>query len=558
MADEALVNVVPPVKDPNPNSGGGGFGPTPVMSDYLTFKTMGSSGLRAFGGYVREEFLPQLQGRNAQTVYREMSDNSPIIGGMLFAINAAMRKVEWRVNPASDTPEAIEKQEFVEGLMEDMGETWEDTIAESLSMLPFGYAPQELVYKRRRGPKPGMRLGKPLPGSKFDDGLIGWADLPLRGQDTIYKWFFDENGKWTGMSQMPWVGPLVDIPAEKLLLFRPSSHKGNPEGRSILRNAYRPYYFIKRLEEQEAILHERLNGIPVIRLPGEVVDRANAGDANAAAIVQSMKNIVINLRIDEQMGLILPSDVYQSNNGPTSVQTYGFELVSPGGGTGSVAADPVIQRHTNQMMMSTLADFLTLGHSKVGTQALSNSKEDMFFQAVEGYLNSNAAVLNRQGLARLWDLNGFDPELMPEIAPDMAQRMDLDVLGNFVQRMAQSGMPLFPNTDLQSALMDAAGLPDIADSSAGELLAEGDMQDVPPMATAGPLAAAALSQLQPERPKPGEEPGEEGGPPKNSPRDKIEKMIKASYLRRAAALTGGGPGTKSTKRARKRGTMPTR
>jgi hypothetical protein len=182
----------------------------------------------------------------------------------------------------------------------------------------------------------------------------------------------------------------------------------------------------------------------------------------------------------------------------------------------------------------------------------------MFFQAVEGYLNGNAAVLNRQGLARLWDLNGFDPDLMPEIAPDMAQRMDLDVLGNFVQRMAQSGMPLFPNTDLQSALMDAAGLPDIADGAAGELLAEGDLQDVPPMATSGPLAAAALAQLQPQ-PKPGEEPGEgEGAPPKNSPRDKIEKMIKASYLRRAAALAGGGPGTKSTKRARKRGTMPTR
>jgi hypothetical protein len=46
------------------------------------------------------------------------------------------------------------------------------------------------------------------------------------------------------------------------LLFRPHSPKNNPEGRSVIRNAYRAYYFIKRLEELEAIVSCRNGGRP--------------------------------------------------------------------------------------------------------------------------------------------------------------------------------------------------------------------------------------------------------------------------------------------------------
>src|SRR5581483_9309062 len=87
------------------------------------------------------------------------------------------------------------------------------------------------------------------------------------------KWFFDENGQVKGLTQQPWIGQLIDIPIDKLLLFRPSAHKNNPEGRSVLRNAYRSWFFTKRLEEQEAILIERMNGFPVIYVPSRLMRR---------------------------------------------------------------------------------------------------------------------------------------------------------------------------------------------------------------------------------------------------------------------------------------------
>ena len=46
---------------------------------------LGTSGLRRSGGFVHEEFLNQLRGRRGFLVYREMADNDPVIGSILYA-----------------------------------------------------------------------------------------------------------------------------------------------------------------------------------------------------------------------------------------------------------------------------------------------------------------------------------------------------------------------------------------------------------------------------------------------------------------------------------------
>jgi hypothetical protein len=456
------------VKSPTMDGSGGYM--APAMSAGMSFSDLGSSGLRQFSGWVREEFLQQLVGLQGARVYREMADNSAAVGSILFAISQAMRKVEWRTQPKDNSPAAQEAADFAESLRFDMSHTWDDFIAETLSMLTYGFAPHEIVYKRRNGKSPA----RGEPGSNYNDGRIGIRRLPIRGQDTIFKWFFDENGTVTGLTQQPWVGTLIDIPIEKLLLFRPTSHKGNPEGRSILRNSYRPYYFIKRLEELEAIMIERFGGLPVLTMPSQMLEAANSGDAVATQIVNEYKRMVRNVRIDEQMGLIIPSDVYQNANGPTSARMFEFKLVTPeGGGKGSVNPELAIERYKLEVLTSVLADFLTLGHSSRGTQSLAISKVDMFFQAIEGWLNSIAAVLNRFLLPRLWRLNGMDLTTMPEWIPDLAQRIDLDSLGTYVLALAQAGMTMFPDEDLENYLRDAAGMPDIGDNTQQDLMGVG-------------------------------------------------------------------------------------
>lgn len=429
----------------------------PVMSADLNFRDVGSYGLRQFSGYLRDEFLRALQGREAARTYREMGDNSPTVGAILFAVIQLMRRVDWPIEPANDSAEALKEAEFVQSLKDDMSHTWDEFMAEALSMLQYGYSLHEIVYKRRNGPDGETH-------SKYDDGRIGIKRLPVRGQDTVLKWFFDENGQYTGVRQQPWVGPLIDIPSEKTLLFRPLTHKANPEGRSILRSAYRPYYFVKRMEEQEAIWFERMSGFPVMSIPAALLTAAANGDAAALAAVNNYKKIISNVRIDEQMGLIKPSDPWMDANGqPSSLEQYKFELVTPSGGgsKGNAAMGTTIERYKLDILTSVLADFVQLGHGQRGTQSVAVQKVDMFFQAIEGWTTCIAEVLNRHLLPRLWRLNDLNPDLMPKFIPGMTQRIDLDALGNFMLHLSQAGMAVFPNFDLENYIRAAAGLPEI-------------------------------------------------------------------------------------------------
>ena len=460
----------------------------PVALPSMLWKDIGSTGLRQYSGWIREEFLRALQGREAARVFREMRDNSPTVGALMFAIHQTMRKIEWREEPPNDTGSQNKYTDFAHSLRFDMSNTWEEFVVEALSMLEFGFAPCEIVYKRRQGQRQSMAYDANMnaiqgtnvirgvtggPGvtgdaivdeasSKYDDGLIGIRRLPLRGQETILKWYFDPNGQVTGMQQQPWQGPLIDIPIEKLLIFRPMHYKGNPEGHSILRNSYRPYFFSKRIEEEEAILFERMNGIPVIYLPHDLLELAQTNSAagnQAAATVEYYRKMVTNVRIDEQMGIILPSNTYQNANGYSNVRMFDFELKVPSNSSLRVDSDKVLHRYSLDILKTAMADFIDLGHQARGTQNLAVSKVDMFFQAISGWLFAMAAVLNRYMLPRVWDLNGWSLDTVPEYVPDLAQRIDLDVIGNFILRLAQAGARLFPDDDLENYLRDAAGMP---------------------------------------------------------------------------------------------------
>jgi hypothetical protein len=516
------------------------WGPIPVLTDGMTFWELGQTGLRQFSGWVREEFLQTLIGRQGAQKFREMRDNDAQVGGMLFAIEATMRKVEWRVDPAAEGGGGKEFSDFIESCMHDMSSSWAEVVSDHLSYLTYGFSWNELVYKKRLGRKPGMDPRYPseeLPASEYDDGKVGWRRMPGRSQDTIIKWFFDRNGQTKGVTQQPWVGPLIDMPIDKAILHRPTHYKNNPEGRSILRNSYVAYYYKKRLQEQEAILFERLGGVPVIYIPGEILQLASKGDGDALAQVSMYKRIAINLRTDEQMGLVLPSTTYEGATGPTAVQQYRFELVAPQMRAASINLDQTITRYSTSMLTSVLADFLTLGHEARGTQSLAVTKVDMFMQAIEGYLNAMAQVYNKYAVTRLMDFNGMDLDMQPKIAPDLAQRVDLDVLSNYVLRMAQAGMPLFPDEEVQTYLKDAAGLPDIDDSramqAAGLLPEQLDMKDE--------QSEVQLDQMKNPPMPVGAKPGGAKPPPssdKQQKRENLEMMLKGAIAQRMVRHAG--------------------
>jgi hypothetical protein len=270
---------------------------------------IGTSGLKRSGGLITEEFLPELRGPRAMRVYREMRDNSAVVGACLGAIEMLIRQVSWTVEPVSQEGEDVQRAEFVETCLHDMSSTWAETLGEILTMLPYGFAYHEVVFKRRMGDQ-----NDPSKRSRHSDGLVGWRKIPLRGQDTLLDWVIDEAGGIQAMRQQSAPDYRVrEIPIGKALLFRAKSEKNNPEGRSILRNAWFSWYYAKRIAEIEGIGIERdLAGLPIAYIPAECMlpDATSAQKATKAAV----EEIVTNIRRDEQEGVVFPQQYDERGN----------------------------------------------------------------------------------------------------------------------------------------------------------------------------------------------------------------------------------------------------
>lgn len=419
----------------------------------IDYREVGATGLRRFSGFIYEEFLVELTGWKGVAVFKEMQLNDPTVSAVLFAIQMLCRRVPWWSEPASTTPQDGEAAEFLETCMNDMSQTWIDTISEILSFLGYGYSVHEIVYKRRCGDvfDPSMR-------SKYSDGRIGWRKLPIRSQDTIYRWQFDDHGGIQGVEQLaPPHYYHVTIPVEKMLLFRTTVEKNNPEGRSILRGAYRPWYLKKNIENIEGIGVERdLAGLPVALVPPDLLSQnASQGQKNLLAAI---RQIVTNIRRDEQEGIIFPAAYDQVTGKPL----YELKLMSTGGQR-QFDTDKIIQRYDQRIAMTALADFILLGQDKVGSFALASSKTNLFSTAIGAFLDIIADVFNRYAIPRLFGLNDFQVSDYPKIVHGDLEAVDLKELGEYIQKLALAGFPLFPNNELEKHLMKVANLPEPPD-----------------------------------------------------------------------------------------------
>lgn len=420
----------------------------------FTPKEIGETGLRRTSGFLDEEFLPALRGSERKSrVFREMRDNDPVVGAVLFAIEQLMRQATWDVKPAGEDLRDQEHADLLEGMLfQDMSHTWEDFVSEVFSMLPFGYAPMEIVWKKRGGSGPNPRTR-----SMFTDGLIAPRKISLRAQETVVRWKFDEDGGIQGVVQQPITGGMVTIPIEKMLLFRTSIHKNNPEGRSVLRNAYRPWYFKKRIEEIEGIGIERdLAGLPVVRVPGKLLsDQASADEKKAA---QSYKDLVTNIRRDKKEGVVMPSD----RDKDTGEYKYDLQLLSTGGSR-QFETSKIIDRYDRRIATTVLADFIFLGQEKTGSFALSSDKTALFATALDAWLDMVAATINRHLVPRIWSLNGLPEETMPTLEHGDVEKPNIEELGKYVSNIAGAGAALFPNRDLENRLLELGNLPQMPD-----------------------------------------------------------------------------------------------
>lgn len=396
-------------------------------------------------GTFFEEFVKELQGKRGIEVYKEMANNDDTIGAILFAIEMLIRQCSFTVEPGGDTETDKKAAEFVEQCMDDMEFTWTDTISEIISFITYGWSYHEIVYKVRRG-----KTKNPVTRSKYNDGLIGWRKLPIRAQDTLFEWHYKEGtDDLEGMEQIaPPDFNNCFIPIGKALHFKTKSAKGNPEGKSVLRNAYRSWFFKKRIQEIEGIGIERdLAGFPTLTGP-EDVDLWDNNDEDMKRALANAEKIVTGVRRDSKEGLVLPFG-------------WKFELVSTGSRR-QFDTNQIIERYDKRMAMTVLADFIFMGQQAVGSFALSDNKTELFSLAIGTFLDVICETFNSQGIPRLIDLNESHFKGItdyPKMKHGDIEEEDITKLSTFLKDMISVGV-LVPDEELEDFVRLKGGLPD--------------------------------------------------------------------------------------------------
>lgn len=386
------------------------------------YGAVGSSGLRVSGQYVAADHNPRLNGPRAAKAFEEMVRNDAIIHGIDFAFTMLYRSVQWEAEPANESPEAARYAEWLRRALTETLETpWSDVAADFATKFRHGFAINEIVLKR-------------LP-----DGTIGPRVLAPRAQETIYRWNFNAadgntvEGLWQQVSGFP----EVYLPRGKYLHTRTMADRGNPQGRSVFRGAYRYYNRKNAVEEGEGRAALRNAGLVVVRVPGEWFGRSASDDQKA--MLATWKQMATELAEDRHGALVLPNTRDATGN-------FHYDLMyAVADGRRSSDMSAIIDRMDKRIAGSVLADFILLGQDGMGSYAMHEDKTDFFEVASTGFLDMDEAEVDRMLIRPLWRWNGFPEELRPRWRHRGIGRIGLSQFAEYIERMV--GANILPQSE---------------------------------------------------------------------------------------------------------------
>lgn len=390
-------------------------------------------GLNIFNGVTNDELKKELNFPYSIKTYKQMTYHSTINAALTLFDNL-VSKADWVYKPPLDaSEEELNQAKIINQMMLDLeDQTWSEFISDALSCNVYGFSVHEKVYRRRTTSN----------GSKYNDGIIGWRKLPIRNQESIEKFIFSADGnKIQGVKQNlsaisdaynQYSGRAVKeivLPRSKVMLFRAGKHKGDPFGKSLLRDAYLAWRFLTVIEEIEANgVAKDLAGLPVLKLPAQYL----AADASPQqqAIRAYYENVMRNMQLNQQSAMILP----QTFDPETKQPMFSLELLSLNGGK-AMDTTKIKEYYKNLILTSLFSDILTMGQSSTGSYSLAESKNTLSGNAAESMLRRLCDVINEELIRQTYELNGWDTSRMGRLDFDNTQTESLDVFSKSIQRI---------------------------------------------------------------------------------------------------------------------------
>ena len=390
---------------------------SPSKSTLRKGPEVGSAGNKHINMYLGgAEYNKKLSGTRGFKVYDQMRRSDPVVRRTLRVAKTPILAGRWFVE--ANSPEQNEMREFIEWcLFENMGSNWTIFIKEVLTMLDFGFSTFEKVYRTKKTPFGTMTV---------------LEDLAPRLQTSVMQFEYNNKGRPTAMKMYNYNDKPVTIRYRKLLAFTYDKVGYNIEGISLLRSAYKPWFFKGRLEKLDAAQKERHGiGIPIIKLPpGAVTDK----DLKAA------RNMGQSLRANPSAYIILPA-------------RWEVEWAKLEGLPVDILES--IKYHDMAMEKNILADFLSTTSSDSGT----DTKADIFLKSSRDLANIIYEEINRNLIQELINYNYGEQLHYPKLkVRRVSDEVSSRVLSFALKNIVSSDI-IRPDEDLENWWRNELSLP---------------------------------------------------------------------------------------------------
>lgn len=328
---------------------------------------IGSTGTDIFANRLSpiQDYNDALNPPQSYAIFDKMRLGDGTVSAALRVIKMPLLNADWSIEPASDSAQDREIASFIEADLNNMTTSRHATMRQILLHLDYGNAPFEKVWR-------------------MEAGQVHLQKLAFRHPRTITKWLTDANGGLAGIEQL--TSPdfrVAEIPVNKLIVFVNDLEGSNFTGISILRPAYKHWYYVDGLERVQAIaIEKRSQGVDVVTLSGEAVTDQRKLDAERAAMTMHGHEKMYYVAVKEQ--------------NEYDVKGIEGDVLDP---------LPAIERHDLRVVRSMITEFLAMGAGSTGSLAMHRDKSSFSLMALGGVANNVVETVNAHLIKQWVDYN---------------------------------------------------------------------------------------------------------------------------------------------------------
>lgn len=366
--------------------------------------------------------VPQFVNRTqAARIYDQMVVNDATVDVSLRVAKTPVLGAFFYMQPYDDSDDNLDIAENVtDNIFNGTSQPFLLILEEILRFFDYGFTLLEPVWELREWApsRPGANRRKYTMLKK-----LGARHAPTIG-DISYDDHGDVVSVWQNAVRANNSIEKVEIPIEKLIPFSFNKTGGNIEGRSILRTAYKHWYYKDNLYKIDAIQKERhAIGVP----------RATLAPGYTDQDVKTAWALVTNLRTNENSGIVQPPSIV-------------VDFAKMEGHVVNVIES--IEHHEARIMLNVFAEFMLLGLQGAGGRSTAGAQVDIYQKVYRYLANMICDQFNLHLIPKIVGYN-YDTDCFPKMkARNLGEGKDIQLWASAMSSLVTS-MVVTPDFELE-------------------------------------------------------------------------------------------------------------